>query len=581
MRSRKVWVVVAVVLGVVLLAAAWSGWTAHRVNEDLSAAVDDVTVLRAAIEDGDDAAADGALAALQEHAGSASDRTDGPTWSVLEHLPRFGDDARGVAVASAVVDDVSEQAIRPLIDASADLDALAPRDGRFDPDAIVSLQEPVAQAHAALEDASTRLDDEDASGYVERLRSKYRLLAREVRETAAALDTADRAVQVLPTMLGVDGARHYLLVFQNNAEIRATGGLPGAVSVLRARDGEVALTRQVAANTFGYTERPVLPLTPGEQDVYGDKLGTFFLNANLQPDFPRAAELWKARWEQVYPTEVDGVMSLDPVAISYLLEATGPIDVGGTTVDGANAVDLLLHDTYVRYPDPADQDAFFRAVARTMFDRITSGVAEPRALLSALARGADEHRLYLHDFDEAVQAQLGGTGVSGELKVQPTPAPQVGVYLSDGTGSKMSYFLRYNASVDATYCNAGVQGMTGRLSLGSDAPTDAAISLPAYITGGSTSGVPAGTQRVFVRIFGPVGGSVGGVALNGKPITGFPAVDYDGRAAFTAVVDLEPQQMADLTWRMKSGVDQVGDVDVRVTPGVEEGSTSSTVDSAC
>jgi outer membrane murein-binding lipoprotein Lpp len=581
MRSRKVWVVVAVVLGVVLLAAAWSGWTAYRVNKDLSAAVDDVTALRAAIEGGDDAAADRALAALEEHAGGASDRTDGSTWSMLERLPQLGDDARGVAVASAVVDDLSEQAIRPLVDASASLDALAPREGRFDPEAILSLQEPVAQAHAALEDASTRLDTEDASGYVERLRSKYRLLAREVRETAAALDTADRAVQVLPTMLGVDGARHYLLVFQNNAEIRATGGLPGAVSVLRARDGEVALTRQVAANTFGYTERPVLPLTPGEQDVYGDKLGTFFLNANLQPDFPRAAELWKARWEQVYPTEVDGVISLDPVAISYLLEATGPIEVDGTTVDSGNAVDLLLHDTYVRYPDPADQDAFFRAVARTMFDRISSGVAEPRALLSALSRGADEHRVYVHDFDEEVQSHLEGTGVAGELQSTATDRPQVGVYLSDGTGSKMSYYLRYVASVDATYCNAGVQGLTGQLTLGSEAPADAATSLPAYVTGGGAYGVPAGTQRVFVRIFGPVSGSVGAVALNGKPITGFPSVDYDGRAVFTAVVDLEPQQTADLTWRTKSGPDQDGDVDVRVTPGIGRGLTSSIVDSAC
>lgn len=581
MRSRKVWIVVTVVVGLVLLAGAWAGWTAYRVNEDLSAAVDDVTMLRAAIEDGDDSAADDALAALQEHADGASDLTSGPTWAVLEQLPRFGDDARGVAVASAVVDDLSEQAIRPLVDASADLDALAPRAGRFDPGAIVSLQEPVAQAHAALEDASTRLDAEDASGYVERLRSKYRLLAREVRETATALDTADRAVQVLPTMLGVDSTRHYLLVFQNNAEIRATGGLPGAVSVLRAADGEVALTRQVAANTFGFTQRPVLPLTPSEQEVYGDKLGTFFLNANLQPDFPRAAELWKARWEQVYPTTVDGVISLDPVAISYLLEATGPIEVDGTTVDSDNAVDLLLHDTYVRYPDPADQDAFFRSVARTMFDRVSSGVAEPRALISALARGADEHRVYVHDFDEAVQGQFAGTGAAGELQSAATEEPQVGVYLSDATGSKMSYYLRYDASVDATYCTAGVQGLSGHLSLSSEAPADAATSLPVYVTGGGAYGVPAGTQRVFVRIFGPVGGSIGAVTLNGTPITGFPAVDYDGRSVFTAVVDLEPGRMADLTWRMKSGPDQDGDVDVRVTPGIGRGSTSSTVSSAC
>ena len=62
MRRRKAWIAVSVLLGVVLLTGAWAGWTAYRVNQDLTAAVDDVTVLRQAVEDGDSTAADAALA---------------------------------------------------------------------------------------------------------------------------------------------------------------------------------------------------------------------------------------------------------------------------------------------------------------------------------------------------------------------------------------------------------------------------------------------------------------------------------------------------------------------------------------
>src|SRR5689334_367904 len=115
MRRRKAWIAVSTLLGAVLLAAAWAGWTAYRVNQDLTAAVDDVTVLRAAVEDGDDAAADAALASLQDHSGSAADRTDGPLWSVLEKLPAYGDDAQGVAVVSDVIDDLSQSGIEPLV----------------------------------------------------------------------------------------------------------------------------------------------------------------------------------------------------------------------------------------------------------------------------------------------------------------------------------------------------------------------------------------------------------------------------------------------------------------------------------
>lgn len=580
MRRPKVWIGLAILLGVLLLGAAWAGWTAYRVNQDLTAAVDDVTVLRAAIEDGNDTAADAALAKLKEHSGSAADRTDGPTWWVLEKVPSYGDDAQGVAVVSSVVDDLTTSGIDPLVQVSGDLESIVPSGGRIDPAAVETLQGPVAAAQTAFVAADQRLSQEDSSGYVERFRTKYRDLARQVDDAATALTSAETAVQVLPSMLGADGAQNYLLVFQNNAEIRATGGLPGAVSLVHADDGAVSMTRQVAANTFGNTDKPVLPLTSAEREIYGDLLGTFFLDANLQPDFPRAADLWKARWEQVYPEKIDGVLSIDPVAISYVLGATGPIKVDGVTLTEDNTVEELLHEVYVRYEDPADQDTFFRAVASAMFDRISKGADSPRDLIAALAKGADEHRIYVHDFDDQVQGDLAGTGVAGELATTPGGSPQVGVYLTDATGAKMSYYLRYKVDVDATYCTDGVQGLTGHMSLASDAPTDAA-SLPTYITGGGLFGVKPGNQLVFIRIYGPIGGSVTGVALNGKPITGFPAVDSEERKVFTAVVQLKPQQMADLTWRMKSGAQQTADVVVSVTPSVAAGDNSTVVSSAC
>jgi hypothetical protein len=580
MRRRKALIAVSLLLAVVLLAAAWAGWTAYRVNQDLAAAVDDVAALRQAVEDGDDAAADAALAKLQDHSGSAADRTDGLIWSVLERLPSYGDDAQGVAVVSDVIDDLSQSGIDPLVQVSDDLESIVPSGGRIDPVAVQALQAPVTSAHEAFVAADDRLSAEDSSGYVERLRSKYRELAGQVGDAATALASADTAAQVLPAMLGAGGPQHYLLIFQNNAEIRATGGLPGAVSLVRADDGAVEMTRQVAANTFGNTDKPVLPLTAAEEEIYSEKVGTFFLNANLQPDFPRAADLWKARWEQVYGEQIDGILSIDPVAISYVLGATGPIEAEGVTLTEDNAVDQLLHEVYLRYQDPADQDTFFRAVASTMFDKISQGADSPRDLIAALAKGADEHRVYVHDFDPEVQAEFAGTGVAGELVTEASSTPEVGVYLTDATGAKMSYYLRYDVDVDATYCTDGVQGLSAHARLKSDAPRDAA-SLPPYLTGGGAYGVKPGNQLVFLRLFGPVGGTVSAVALNGKPITGFPSVDYDGRKVFTAVVQLRPGQTVDLTWRMKSGADQTGDVQVAVTPSVRPGASSSVEQSAC
>ena len=49
-------------------------------------------------------------------------------------------------------------------------------------------------------------------------------------------------------MLGESGARTYLIMFQNLAETRATGGMPGAYLVLAADKGEVRIIDQGQAN---------------------------------------------------------------------------------------------------------------------------------------------------------------------------------------------------------------------------------------------------------------------------------------------------------------------------------------------
>ncbi len=64
-----------------------------------------------------------------------------------------------------------------------------------------------------------------------------RRLQDQLTEAAGLTGTASRTVQLLPAMLGADSQRRYLLMFQNNAEVRATGGIPGAVAVVTADRG--------------------------------------------------------------------------------------------------------------------------------------------------------------------------------------------------------------------------------------------------------------------------------------------------------------------------------------------------------
>lgn len=69
-------------------------------------------------------------------------------------------------------------------------------------------------------------------------------------------------------MLGGDGPRHYLLMFQNNAEERASGGNPASMAMITVDDGRVTLGRQASSSDFPHPyDKPVwTPTGPGNKD---------------------------------------------------------------------------------------------------------------------------------------------------------------------------------------------------------------------------------------------------------------------------------------------------------------------------
>lgn len=579
-RRRAVLLASGLLLLVVLVLGALVGWRALQVNDSLQQAVRDAEATRTALESGDQAAIDAALTSLQSSSRDAAEQTDGALWSLATALPVIGDDASGVRTAARVVSDLANTGIAPLAEQATQLDQILPADGSVDLDAVRDLQAPVRQAAEALTEARADLAAEDSSGFVDRFKTEYRELVTLVGDAAGAMDSAAVGVDLLPGLLGAEGQRDYLLVFQNNAEIRATGGLPGAMSIVTADDGAIDLGRQDSANRFGERPTPVLPLTEDEVDIYSEKLGTFMLDANFTPDWPRAAELIRARWEEVHPEDLDGVLSLDTVAVSYLLGVTGPVEVGPYTLTQDNATDVLLSQVYADFSDPLAQDAFFRTVASTVFDRVAGGgIGNPRDLLRALVRAGDEGRVYVNLTDESEQAEIAARRVAGASEDGQGSADLIDVSLLDGTGSKMSYYLDYDVDARSTSCTGGTARVALQMRLESTPPADPS-TLPRYVTGGVNVGTRAGDQLVQVRMTTPSGGSVSGFTIRGKDFDPDKDAMLGDRQVSTAYLLLEPGKPADITWEVE--VPQAAaSVPVRVTPGLRPEDYSGTVSTTC
>src|SRR5664280_2897500 len=170
-------------------------------------------------------------------------------------------------------------------------------------------------------------------------------LERQLASISGQVRDASAAARLLPPMLGASGPRRYFVAMQNNAEARGTGGLLGAFMILEADQGRVQLAR-IASNA----ELPPVSVTPLEAGLppeYMDQYGNWaplsiWADANVSPHFPYAAQIWAAMWRKSTGQTIDGVIALDPFTLSYLLQATGPVQLAdGTAVSADNAVSLI------------------------------------------------------------------------------------------------------------------------------------------------------------------------------------------------------------------------------------------------
>jgi Protein of unknown function (DUF4012) len=276
------------------------------------------------------------------------------------------------------------------------------------------------------------------------------------------------------------------------------------------------------------------------------------------------------------------VFATDPVALSYLLRATGPVDMPeGEALTADNAVRILLSEAYAKYPDPAKQDEYFAKAARAIFEALIKGQGDPKAMISELARAAGERRLLLWSNDQAEEQALSGTVLEGRLPTDTADDPTVGVFLNDGSGGKLSYYLTQAAELSVGDCaDDGNRELHLKLTLGSTAPTG---NLPDYVTGLALSGDKY-TSRTNVMIFSPTGGGVVGATLNGKEVEFGTGLERD-RGVAVLTVDLPPGTSKTYDVTIQPGVlpEGGGSVHPRLwaTPGVRPWQTAVTAGPRC
>ncbi len=578
--ANTVGVVVAWVLAALLVAAimatTWVAVRGYLAYGHLRKVETTASVAKADISD--PAKASAAITRLTHDTSAARSLTSDPIWRLAEGLPWVGPQLHAVSTLAAAVDDVAGKALRPLADVAASfkLNSLQPTGGAINLSAFTSIRAAAATGAMQIGEAAASVDAIKRRPLVAPLRDAVDQVSALFGETETAAEVLVRTTTLLPPMLGADGPRNYLVIFQNNAELRSLGGISGAMALIHTDHGTMTMAAQDSSGGFPRYDKPVVPLSKEILGIYGERPAQWMQNVTLVPDFALTGKIAREMWAREHDGQkVDGVVSLDPVALSYLLQATGPVKLpSGELLSSKNAVSLLLNGVYLRYEDPREQDAFFASAAAAVFQALSDGRAQPAELVQALTRAGDERRLLLWSAHPSDQKILADTTLAGGLPVSDRTGTRFGVYLNDGTGSKMDYYLRDDVQVGWQGCSSAGSTTSGTatltIKLTNAAPEDAA-SLPEYITGGGVYGVSPGTSRTIGYVYLPKGFQLQKAALSTHK--GFGGGTHDGRQVLTFTFDLKPGQSASATFSGLITGAPSPELDIESTPTVNSGHT--------
>jgi Protein of unknown function (DUF4012) len=264
--------------GLLLLCGLWLGVSALMARSQLNQIRAEARTLGTQLSAGRWPAARATAADIATHAHRANQLTSGPVWALGAVLPSGGEPLQTIRGITAGADSLGADTLPQLVSAAERLNPRTLRrpDGSIDLSRIAAVAPALASASATMDRTTKAINALPQHTWLSSVDAAYADAHRQVDALDNTLTSANLAVRILPTMLGQNGPKRYFLTFQNEAEARGTGGLPGAFAIIDANHGKFRFTRMesntrldhIAANVdFGpdyntsTTARPRQPST--------------------------------------------------------------------------------------------------------------------------------------------------------------------------------------------------------------------------------------------------------------------------------------------------------------------------------
>ena len=487
---REALLLVLPVLLVLGAAAVWIAVRGLEAQDRLESARGHLTTAREAAADRRLPEARAAVEAAARDTTAARSATGDPVWRLAGAVPYLGANVETVRRLAAAADVLASEVLPQALDGLGDADPgrLRRSDGSVDLELLATVTPPIVDSARQVADVRADLAGLPSAWVLARVASARDELAVQVDELTSTLGSVSTVLRLAPPLLGADRPRRFVVLLQQNAESRGTGGLPGGFAVVEVDKGRLRVS-QTASNADAPTGS--IPLPQGVSSSYLVRYGNLgaldrWINVNVSPDLPSVARVVADRFRLQRQERVDGVITVDAQAIASILTGSEPVVLAdGRALAAEQIVDYLGVGQYVDFAtatgadvsgnNAARKDALSVLGAQTAA-RLSGGGGDSEALLRGLTEAVRSGHLRMASDDPAL-ALLAEAGVDGAL-----PSPQRPVaypVLYNSTGGKLDQFTDRSVRYTASGCGDGRRSSQIEVTLTNRAP---ASGLPPYVT---------------------------------------------------------------------------------------------------
>ncbi|MBI3380237.1 DUF4012 domain-containing protein [Candidatus Gottesmanbacteria bacterium] len=365
----------------------------------------------------------------------------------------------------------------------------------------------------------------DSKGKIDKLTLPYFPKERVLSNLSPVISKLTSVYEFLPVFAQVffqDTPKIYLVLFQNNMELRPTGGFIGSYGLLTVASGKIQDFKIEDVYTAdgqlkGHVDPPV-PIRKYLQQPH------FFLrDSNFNPDF--AISSVQASWflQKELGKNVDGVIGVNLSLAQKIMQVVGPIklsDFGGEEITADNffyKVHYLSQDNF--FPGSTQKKDVLTALAGGIFSKLTEGSKNNfLELVPVVKQSLEEKNILIYLDNPPLQKIIEDHGWAGRMvKVACVEKKdENGKLLASNSDSCMSDYLSINeANLGVNKANYFIsKSIVLEKKIADDGIVTSSITI-SYENTNSTVVLSPQIYTNYLRVFVPIGSKLISVTLNG------------------------------------------------------------------